>query len=102
MKKLTVAYSHTPDEMRSVGSQLTTIQGAIGDQITAARTAVDGLIGAGFATQMASGAYADQFGQLATGLQQVSENLGPLGEFLTQYANTVEQVDTEFGSAISG
>lgn len=97
-----MAYSYTPEEMRSVGSQLTTIQGAIGDQITAARAAVDGLIGSGFATQMASGAYSDQFGQLATGLQQVSENLGPLGEFLTQYANTVESTDNEFGAAIRG
>ena len=96
------AYGYTPDDMRSVGQTLQTIQGEIGDKITAAQSAVNGLIGSGFTTAAASGAYSDQFQQLSTALQNVSQSLGPLGQFLSQYADTVEEVDSQFGSQLQG
>jgi len=96
------AYGYTPEQMRSVGSQLVGIQGDIGEKITAAQGAVNGLIGSGFTTAAASGAYSEQFQQLSQALANVNQSLGPLGQFLTQYADQVENMDNQFGAQLSG
>ena len=95
-------YGYTPEEMSRVGNQLVTIKGEIGEKIAAAQTAVNGLIGSGFTTAAASGAYSDQFQELSTGLAQVNDNMEPLGQFLVQYADSVVSMDEQFGSALSG
>ncbi|RRR34360.1 hypothetical protein EHS14_03150 [Schaalia georgiae] len=96
------AYGYSPEEMRSIGSQLVATQGDISEKIQAARAAVDGLIGSGFTTQAASGAYSERFSQLSQGLTQVNEGLEPLGNFLTQYADSVEEMDTQMSSSLRG
>jgi uncharacterized protein YukE len=93
-------YGYTPDDMRRVGNQLIAIKGEIGEKIAAAQAAVNGLIGSGFTTAAASGAYSDQFQQLSTGLGQVNDNMEPLGQFLSQYADSVVSMDDQFGSAL--
>jgi len=96
------AYGYSPEEMKSVGDNLIKIKGEIGEKIAAAKSAVDGLIGTGFTTQAASGAYSEQFLDLSKALDSVNANLDPLGNFLKQYADTVINTDNEFGSALRG
>ncbi|MDR1189550.1 MAG: WXG100 family type VII secretion target [Bifidobacteriaceae bacterium] len=95
-------YGYTPDEMRAVGQRLINVKAAIGEQIVAAQNAVNGLIGSGFTTAVASGAYTEQFQSLSQGLQQVNDNLEPLGNFLSQYADAVVDMDSQFGSQLRG
>ena len=94
------AFGYSPEEMRDVGGQLITIKGEIGDKVVAAKGAVDGLIGAGFTSAVASGAYSAQFADLSTGLSQVADNLEPLGQFLQKYADAVENMDSELGAQL--
>lgn len=95
-------YGYTPAEMDAIGKKLIAIKGEIGTKITEAQSAVSGLIGSGFSTQVASGAYSEQFTQLSTGLTQVSENIEPLGNFLVQYAQAVVDMDAQMGGALRG
>lgn len=95
-------YGYTPDDMTSIGNQLITIQQEIQDKITTAQSSVSGLIGSGFSTAVASGAYSQQFTDLATGLAQVNQNMGPLGTFLVQYAQSVVDMDTQMGQSLGG
>jgi uncharacterized protein YukE len=96
------AYGYTPDDMSTVGNKLIEVKGTIGEQIAAAKAAVDGLIGSGFTTAVASGAYSEQFQALSDGLRQVNDNLEPLGSFLIQYAQSVVDMDSQFGSQLRG
>ena len=96
------AYGYTPEEMRSTGDKLITVKSEIGEKIATAKSAVDALIGSGFATQAASGAYSEQFLQLSTALGQVNDGMQPLGEFLKTYADQVESTDSQFASALRG
>ena len=93
-------FGYTPDEMRDTGTKLRGAQDSIGGTIDEVIAAVNGLIGSGFTTAVASGTYASKFEELSTGLRQVSENLGPLGDFLTGYADAVEQMDSELGAQL--
>ena len=95
-------FGYTPEDMRRVGTTLKTIETDISGKIGDAQTAVSDLIGTGFATAVASGAYSTQFENLSKGLRDVSENLGPLGDFLTKYADAVEQMDTDLGAQLGG
>ncbi|QLQ16076.1 MAG: WXG100 family type VII secretion target [Micropruina sp.] len=95
-------YGYTPAEMDTIGKKLIAIRHEIDGKITEAKTAVDGLIGSGFSTQAASGAYSEQFGKLSEGLRSVSENMEPLGNFLVQYAQAVVDMDNQMGSALRG
>ena len=96
------AYGYSPEEMRSIGSQLVATKAEISEKIQAALAAVNGLIGSGFTTQAASGAYSEQFNQLSQGLTQVNDGLEPLGNFLTQYADAVVERDTQMSSSLRG
>ncbi len=96
------AYGYTPEEMRSTGTSLKSVQGEITGQLEIAIAAVNGLIGSGFTTAAASGAYSEQFTQLSTGLRQVNDNLVPLGDFLIQYADSVVSMDDQMGAALRG
>ncbi len=93
-------YGYTPEEMDSIGKQLIAIKGEIAGKITQAQTAVNNLIGSGFTTAVASGAYSTQFTQLSSGLTQVNDNMEPLGNFLVQYAQSVVDMDTQMGQAL--
>ncbi len=95
-------YGYTPDQMDSIGQKLVAIKNEIDGKITEAQSAVNGLIGSGFTTAAASGAYSEQFQQLSTGLKQVSDNMEPLGKFLSQYAQAVVEMDNQMGSALRG
>jgi uncharacterized protein YukE len=95
-------YGYTPEDMSRVGNQLVSIKGEIGEKIAAAQAAVNGLIGSGFTTAAASGAYSDQFQELSNGLAQVNDNMEPLGEFLVQYAESVVSMDDQFSSSLRG
>ena len=95
-------YGYTPEEMRSTGTTLRTAQEQFGAQVTAAMSAVTALIGSGFTTAAASGAYTEQFNALADGLNKVNANLLPLGDFLIQYADSVVEMDNQMGAALRG
>jgi len=96
------AYGYSPEEMKSVADTLIRIKGEISEKVSTAQSAVKGLIGTGFTTQAASGAYSEQFLDLSKALDSVNANLEPLGNFLKQYADTVVNTDNEFGSALRG
>lgn len=96
------AYGYTPEEMRTTGDKLITGKSEIGETISSMKSAVDTLIGSGFVTQAASGAYSEQFMQLSTALGQVNDSLQPMGEFLKTYADQVESTDSQFASAMRG
>ena len=95
-------YGYTPEEMRKIGSKLKETQAAIQSQVQDALAAVNGLIGSGFTTAVASGAYSEKFTELQQGLIQVNEGMGPLGDFLTQYASSVEEMDQQMGQSLRG
>ena len=94
-------FGYSPEEMHDVGNRLITIRGEIDDKIQAAKSAVDGLIGSGFTSAVASGAYTEEFASLSLALSQVSENMEPLGNFLIQYADAVVEFDAEAGAKLS-
>lgn len=96
------AYGYTPEEMRSIGSQLVSIKQDIDGKIQTALSAVNGLIGSGFTTAVASGTYSEEFQKLSQGLKQVNESMEPLGNFLTQYADAVVNMDTQMSSSLRG
>ncbi|MDO5080624.1 WXG100 family type VII secretion target [Buchananella hordeovulneris] len=95
-------YGYTPEEMRNIGRKLKETQAEIQGKVQEALTAVNGLIGSGFTTAVASGAYSDKFTELKEGLIQVNEGMGPLGDFLTQYASSVEELDQQMGQSLRG
>jgi uncharacterized protein YukE len=96
-----MAYNYTTDDMRSTGNQLLSIKNSVGEQIAAAQQAITNLIGSGFATEAASGAYQDQFNQLNTSLTDLNNSLEPMGNFLIQYAQSVEDMDNQMASAMN-
>ncbi|MDR0782218.1 MAG: hypothetical protein LBE83_00435 [Propionibacteriaceae bacterium] len=98
---MTGTYFYDPEAMKGVATQLTNAQTEIGDQVATVLAAVTNLVESGFVTATASGAYETQFNELANGLKQVSENLGPLGEFLTGYVDGVTSMDGDMGASIS-
>jgi len=93
-------FGYTPEEMRSVGEQLKRIKAEMGDAISTAKSAVDGLIGSGFTSAAASGAYSEQFIDLSRALEKVSSELEPAGTFLIEYAHAVEDLDTQARSQL--
>lgn len=95
-------YGYTPEEMDRIGKMLVSIKAEIEGKITEAQNAVSGLIGSGFTTAVASGAYSEKFQDLSNGLRQVNDNMEPLGTFLSQYAQSVVDMDSQMGSSLRG
>jgi len=95
-------YGYTPEEMHQVGGTLKSVKQEIGAQLASAQAAVNNLIGSGFTSAVASGAYADQFQQLSAALTQVNDSLEPLGQFLEAYADQVVDMDNQFGGMLRG
>lgn len=95
-------YGYTPEEMEAIGQKLVNIKNEISGKISEAQSAVTGLIGSGFATAVASGAYSEQFLNLSKSLTTVSDSMEPLGTFLIQYGKAVVDMDTQMGSSLRG
>lgn len=98
MANLNVTY----DEITSVANQLKSGQGSLEEQLTSLKRAVDGLIGAGFATDQASGAFQNSYTEFDTGIRQVVSGLEGMTAFLNQAVTSYTQVDTDLASAIKG
>jgi uncharacterized protein YukE len=95
-------YGYTPEEMDAIGKKLVGIKNDISGKVTEAQSAVSGLIGSGFTTAVASGAYSEQFQKLSDSLRNISDSMEPLGTFLTQYGKAVVDMDTQMGSSLRG
>ncbi|MCE1174893.1 MAG: WXG100 family type VII secretion target [Propionibacteriales bacterium] len=95
-------YGYTPEEMKAIGNKLIGIKADISGKVAEAQAAVSGLIGSGFTTAAASGAYSDQFQKLSQSLGTINDSLEPLGSFLVQYGDAVVEMDTQMGSSLRG
>lgn len=98
MANLNVTY----DEISSVANQLQTGQGLLEDQLTTLKRAVDGLIGAGFATDQASGAFQNSYTEFDIGIRQIIGGIEGMSAFLSQAVTSYSQVDADLASAIKG
>ncbi len=95
-------YGYTPEEMDAIGKKLIGIKNDISGKVSEAQAAVAGLIGSGFTTAAASGAYSEQFQKLSQSLGTINDSMEPLGNFLSQYAKAVVDMDTQMGSSLRG
>lgn len=98
MANLNVTY----DEITSVASQLKSGQNSLEEQLNTLKRAVDGLIGAGFATDKASGAFQSSYTDFDGGIRQVVSGLEGMTAFLNQAVASYTQVDADLASAIKG
>lgn len=61
---------------------------------------IDGLVGGGFVTDQASGAYQDQFHHFTTGTKQAVDALEQLANYLDKAADALQNTDTDLANSI--
>jgi WXG100 family type VII secretion target len=98
MANLNVTYQ----ELSDVSVRLTNGQRTVEDELSALKSAVDGLVAAGFQTDNASGAFQSSYSEFDSGVRQVVAGLEGMSSFLKQAASSYEQTDQGLASSIRG
>lgn len=98
MANLNVTYSDLTD----TAGRLTTGKEDLVSKLHELKGIVDGLVESGFVTDSASGAFQASYESFTNGATQTVSGLDGLSSFLTQAAETLGNVDSELGAAISG
>ena len=96
MANLNVTY----DDITNTAAQLRQGQSEIEQKLTELSSLVDNLVGSGFQTDQASGAFDDSFTQFVTGTKQAVDGLAGLAKYLDSASQTLQQTDTELANAI--
>ena len=71
-------------------------------KLTELQTLANNLVGSGFVTDSASGAFQTSYDNFTQGTTQAVTGLDGMSQFLTAAADTLSNVDTELGNAIRG
>lgn len=92
----------TYQELESTATRLTAGQGELEDTLTQLKGLVDDLVGAGFQTDQASGAFATAYDEFTTGAKSTISGLEGLSAFLKSAAEQYSATDDALASAIRG
>lgn len=98
MANLNVTY----EEMKDAAGRLTAGKEDINTKLTELQTLVNNLIGSGFVTDTASGAFGNSYDSFTQGVTQAVAGLDGMSQFLITAADTLQSTDEQLGSAISG
>lgn len=98
MANLNVTY----EEMKDVAGRLITGKEELNTKLTELQTMVNNLIGSGFVTDTASGAFGTSYDSFTQGLTQAVAGLDGMSQFLNTAADTLRDTDQQLGGAISG
>ena len=71
-------------------------------KLTELQTLANNLVGSGFVTDSASGAFQTSYDNFTQGTTQAVTGLDGMSQFLTAAADALSNVDTELGNAIRG
>ncbi|MFC5928118.1 WXG100 family type VII secretion target [Cryobacterium melibiosiphilum] len=92
----------TYGEMTDAAGRLSTGKEELVSKLVELQTLVNNLVGNGFITDQASGAFQVSYETFTRGTTEAVNGLEGMSSFLTQAATALEQVDTELGNAIRG
>lgn len=98
MANVNVTYA----DMTDAASRLTIGKDDLITKLTELQSLVNNLVGSGFVTDTASGAFQTAYETFTTGATQAVTGLDGMSTFLTTAADTLQQVDTQLGSSIGG
>lgn len=98
MANVNVTYA----DMTSAATRLRAGQHDMESKLTELGQLIDGLVGAGFQTDQASGQYQEQFHQFQTGTKTAIEALDSLALYLEKAADALQNTDTELANSIKG
>lgn len=98
MSDLKVTYH----DLNEIATKLKTGQGEVETKLGELKSAVDALVGAGFQTGSASGAFQTSYTEFNTGATKTIAGLEGLATFLKKAAEAFEKTDTELGKALKG
>lgn len=98
MANVNVTYS----EMTDAASRLITGKDDLISKLTELQTLVNNLVGQGFVTDSASGAFQTSYDSFTQGTTQAVSGLEGMSQFLISAAEALQNVDTELGNAIRG
>ena len=98
MANMNVTYS----EMTDAAGRLITGKDDLVSKLSELQTLVNNLVGSGFVTDSASGAFQTSYDNFTQGTTQAVTGLDGMSQFLTAAADTLSNVDTELGNAIRG
>ena len=98
MANMNVTYS----EMTDAAGRLITGKDDLVSKLSELQTLVNNLVGSGFVTDSASGAFQTSYETFTQGTTQAVTGLDGMSQFLTAAADTISNVDTELGNAIRG
>lgn len=91
MADFTAAYG----DMENISNRLKTAKEEISDQLKDLKSGVDDLTESGFKTQVASGKFAQGYGELTTNLTQALESISEMGEGLNQMKQKIQDLDSQ-------
>lgn len=92
----------TYDELTSAALHLRNEKEAVKEKLLSLGTYVENLVGSGFQTQQASGAYKTSFDQFVLGTNQAVEGLEGLAAFLDSAATALQETDAALAAAQQG
>ncbi len=92
----------TFDELKSTGAKLRSGQSEVEAKLQQLKGLVDGLIGQGFATDRASGAFQTSYDEFNTGAKKAIEGLEGMAKFLDSSADAFQQADEQLASSLKG
>ena len=98
MANLNVSY----EEMKDAAGRLTAGKEEINTKIAELQTLVNNLVGSGFVTDTASGAFSSSYDSFTQGVTQTVAGLDGMSQFLVSAADALQATDQQLGSAISG
>lgn len=97
MANLNVTY----EEMKDAAGRLTAGKEEINTKLTELQTLVNNLIGSGFVTDTASGAFGNSYDSFTQGVTQAVAGLDGMSQYLVTAADTLQATDQQLGSALN-
>lgn len=92
----------TYGEMTDAAGRLTTGKEEVISKLTELQALVNNLVGSGFVTDQASGAFQTSYETFTHGTTEAVNGLEGMASFLNQAATALEGVDSELAKGISG
>lgn len=87
-------------DMKDAAGRLRNGQHEMETKLQELGTIIDNLVGSGFVTDQASGAYQEQFHQFQTGTKQAVDALEGLATYLEKAADALADTDTQLANSI--
>ena len=98
MSNINVTY----DEMNTAATTLVTGKEELSTKLTELRTFIDNLVGSGFVTEQASGAFQETYTNFTTNATETVAALDGLSSYLTNAADTLRSTDEALAAQARG